>query len=104
MVVVTYGRSEEHTSELQSHSFISYAVFCLKKKKHFQDILSTRPTPAPPSHTSRPPVVLWRSPSFPECCLWIVDADLLVPLVCFFFQVTGRPAVSPFSPHPALFQ
>ena len=29
-----YGRSEEHTSELQSHSFISYAVFCLKKKKY----------------------------------------------------------------------
>ena len=28
-----YNRSEEHTSELQSHSFISYAVFCLKKKK-----------------------------------------------------------------------
>ena len=26
-------RSEEHTSELQSHSFISYAVFCSKKKK-----------------------------------------------------------------------
>src|ERR1051326_9439357 len=28
-------RSEEHTSELQSHSFISYAVFCLKKKKQY---------------------------------------------------------------------
>src|SRR6056300_2117046 len=28
-----YVRSEEHTSELQSHSEISYAVFCLKKKK-----------------------------------------------------------------------
>ena len=27
------ARSEEHTSELQSPSFISYAVFCLKKKK-----------------------------------------------------------------------
>src|SRR5881296_4714138 len=27
------GRSEEHTSELQSHSNISYAVYCLKKKK-----------------------------------------------------------------------
>ena len=27
-------RSEEHTSELQSHSIISYAVFCLKKKKN----------------------------------------------------------------------
>src|ERR1051326_5206447 len=25
------SRSEEHTSELQSHSFISYAVFCLTK-------------------------------------------------------------------------
>ena len=30
--VLYRGRSEEHTSELQSHSFISYAVFCLKKK------------------------------------------------------------------------
>ena len=27
----TFCRSEEHTSELQSHSEISYAVFCLKK-------------------------------------------------------------------------
>ena len=26
-------RSEEHTSELQSPQKISYAVFCLKKKK-----------------------------------------------------------------------
>src|SRR3546814_2000349 len=28
-----YWRSEEHTSELQSLMRISYAVFCLKKKK-----------------------------------------------------------------------
>ena len=27
------GRSEEHTSELQSRDSISYAVFCLKKKR-----------------------------------------------------------------------
>src|SRR5213596_3987913 len=27
------SRSEEHTSELQSHGLISYAVFCLKTKK-----------------------------------------------------------------------
>src|ERR1051326_9514113 len=33
------GRSEEHTSELQSHSFISYAVFCLKKKNKHTDNL-----------------------------------------------------------------
>src|SRR3546814_1781183 len=30
---VDVGRSEEHTSELQSLMRISYAVFCLKKKK-----------------------------------------------------------------------
>src|SRR3546814_7690045 len=30
-----YGRSEEHTSELQSLMRISYAVFCLKKKKQY---------------------------------------------------------------------
>src|SRR3546814_5533370 len=30
------GRSEEHTSELQSLMRISYAVFCLKKKKENQ--------------------------------------------------------------------
>ena len=32
--ITLIDRSEEHTSELQSHSFISYAVFCLKKKKN----------------------------------------------------------------------
>src|SRR3546814_4352453 len=31
---VAEARSEEHTSELQSLMRISYAVFCLKKKKN----------------------------------------------------------------------
>src|SRR3546814_3420142 len=31
-------RSEEHTSELQSLMRISYAVFCLKKKKDTQNL------------------------------------------------------------------
>ena len=35
LVLLAENRSEEHTSELQSHSFISYAVFCLKKKNTF---------------------------------------------------------------------
>src|SRR3546814_2361236 len=35
-------RSEEHTSELQSLMRLSYAVFCLKKKKHNR--LSTNST------------------------------------------------------------
>src|SRR3546814_1958940 len=34
----TPRRSEEHTSELQSLMRISYAVFCLKKKKHTNKI------------------------------------------------------------------
>src|SRR5213594_4539606 len=34
------ARSEEHTSELQSRTLISYAVFCLKNKKS----TSNRPT------------------------------------------------------------
>src|SRR3546814_5346513 len=33
VVSLASGRSEEHTSELQSLMRISYAVFCLKKKK-----------------------------------------------------------------------
>src|SRR3546814_3066118 len=33
------GRSEEHTSELQSLMRISYAVFCLKKNKTLQHLL-----------------------------------------------------------------
>src|SRR3546814_5242194 len=33
LVLTRDGRSEEHTSELQSLMRISYAVFCLKKKK-----------------------------------------------------------------------
>src|SRR3546814_3393184 len=31
--IIAFCRSEEHTSELQSLMRISYAVFCLKKKK-----------------------------------------------------------------------
>src|SRR3546814_6842273 len=33
-------RSEEHTSELQSLMRISYAVFCLKKKKNKTNIIT----------------------------------------------------------------
>src|SRR3546814_9820945 len=39
-------RSEEHTSELQSLMRISYAVFCLKKKK-------TEPSMRQAQHTSK---------------------------------------------------
>src|SRR3546814_6861624 len=44
--VTNYTRSEEHTSELQSLMRISYAVFCLKKKKP----ITTQPYNSP-THT-----------------------------------------------------
>src|SRR3546814_3727796 len=36
IVEARFYRSEEHTSELQSLMRISYAVFCLKKKKKYK--------------------------------------------------------------------
>src|SRR3546814_2854300 len=45
VAVTGSNRSEEHTSELQSLMRISYAVFCLKKKKKIQKAtLQSRPT------------------------------------------------------------
>src|SRR3546814_4790880 len=38
----TVTRSEEHTSELQSLMRISYAVFCLKKKKTLNETILER--------------------------------------------------------------
>src|SRR3546814_3646893 len=57
-------RSEEHTSELQSLMRISYAVFCLKKKKqvgaHFQmEIIPPLPCTTTP-HTDAPTSLLIR--------------------------------------------
>src|SRR6056300_1396125 len=46
------SRSEEHTSELQSHSEISYPVFCLKKKKK---LLALRSAALPSSAISTTP-------------------------------------------------
>src|SRR3546814_8898280 len=39
------ARSEEHTSELQSLMRISYAVFCLKKKKNIEHTQTRYDTP-----------------------------------------------------------
>src|SRR5687768_17910217 len=47
-----HARSEEHTLN-SSHGYISYAVFCLKKKKHQLISLSTTIIPTPPPTGSR---------------------------------------------------
>src|SRR3546814_8668180 len=46
------ARSEEHTSELQSLMRISYAVFCLKKKKQAQNVNHT-PSPQQENNTKQ---------------------------------------------------
>src|SRR6184192_4609286 len=43
-------RSEEHTSELQSPIDISYAVFCLKKKKKTKPNTRSKPRRVDPTH------------------------------------------------------
>ena len=53
------ARSEEHTSELQSPLIISYAVFCLKKKKIF--LMIRRPPRSTLILTLFPYTTLFRS-------------------------------------------
>src|SRR3546814_10785937 len=45
------ARSEEHTSELQSLMRISYAVFCLKKKKQKNKHIKKKKTQQIKNHT-----------------------------------------------------
>src|SRR3546814_3124034 len=54
------GRSEEHTSELQSLMRISYAVFCLKKKNMYQHYthITKHTTHTPTSHTNKSKIAL----------------------------------------------
>src|SRR3546814_9978553 len=47
-------RSEEHTSELQSLMRISYAVFCLKKKKRKQNMKTKTTRKTYKSHAETP--------------------------------------------------
>src|SRR3546814_8171317 len=46
------ARSEEHTSELQSLMRISYAVFCLTKKKNIYSSLILHSQIKDPTHTT----------------------------------------------------
>src|SRR5210317_585018 len=78
---MTSVRSEEHTSELQSHSEISYAVFCLKKKN------SKRPEKKQCSRTVNN--TYWHF--HPLSVLYFI----------FFFLMIRRPPRS--TPYPTLF-
>src|SRR3546814_6677144 len=57
------GRSEEHTSELQSLMRISYAVFCLKKKKTASPYPIRQHTLQPPKQFHKPLLTISTSTS-----------------------------------------
>src|SRR3954449_63152 len=111
-------RSEEHTSELQSHShlvcssdrkstrlnsshtLISYAVFCLKKKKKTRHASTVHRSTYAVAHAS--PAVLYA-----QCAGQQTPGDrssffLLSILVFFFLNNRGPPEFYPF-PQPAAF-
>src|ERR1051326_2691003 len=97
------SRSEEHTSELQSHSFISYAVFCLKKKN------KCAPLGHPDSQTSPSYVAQGTRPrsGVPRSAARVpheVANGTCAAVLFFFFLMTGRPPKSPLFPSPPLFR
>src|SRR5256885_8630487 len=54
---VVYGRDRKSTRLNSSHLVISYAVFCLKKKKNTKTpYLSQRQRHTPPAHVIRHPI------------------------------------------------
>src|ERR1044071_2797985 len=96
-------RSEEHTSELQSRVDISYAVFCLKKKK--QRAQGSMPRAQRRTHRARaglaPPlgVAVSDIPAADFC-----SAASMSPPPCFFFLMIRRPPRSTLFPYTTLFR
>src|SRR5213075_2379250 len=74
-------RSEEHTSELQSRLVISYAVFCLKKKKK---------SIAPPTRSMLVDVGSIAS-SAPTSTLHSAELAIVNRIVYIFFLMIRRP-------------
>src|ERR1044071_6873428 len=96
-------RSEEHTSELQSRVDISYAVFCLKKKKvhvclrtlerHGQCTRRTSLLARPSGREPRPLGLLMRAPILGRVAFAVV-----------FFLMIRRPPRSTLFPYTTLFR
>src|ERR1043165_7954916 len=81
-----HTRSEEHTSELQSRGLISYAVFCLKKKKeNIGDAAWRVPNVRPPGLRHSGAVGTQREilVKIAQC-----DRECSVSLVSYFFFIS----------------
>src|ERR1041385_8788966 len=97
-------RDRKSTRLNSSHGYISYAVFCLKKKKNKQ-LLHAQVRAAGSAHrphtlpgTRRAGIVIERSPPNTR------DQNLEIVLVVFFFLMMRRPPRSTLFPSPALFR
>src|ERR1044071_6050301 len=95
-----FCRSEEHTSELQSRVDISYAVFCLKKKKNNcsprSNVWHAYPLAVSRAHGRRAPCAHHRATS-----LRVVRLARR-PDVVFFFNDTATTEIYTLSLHDAL--
>src|ERR1051326_7903842 len=97
-------RSEEHTSELQSHSFISYAVFCLKK--NMRPVLFGNNTSLPAQMVKREP----QKSTYCRGCTTKYGADGWMSIgtaprkIPVFFLMMRRPPKSTLFPYTALFR
>src|SRR3954467_2359032 len=102
MTGVQTCRSEEHTSELQSHDNLVCRLLLEKKKTSAQSrTLPLRPPRRPPTQARTPPrvaTVFERSCSRfsrVRCVAWLWDA-------LFFFNDPGTPEIYTLSLHAAL--
>src|ERR1043165_667495 len=93
----TDSRSEEHTSELQSRGLISYAVFCLKKKKN-----TTAQDPAHWRIADDEVNIRCSSLSVTEhaLCACAVSSCLRWVVRCFFLFFLNDPAPPDIPPFP----
>src|SRR5213083_701461 len=87
MPVNSSTRSEEHTSELQSLAVISYAVFCLKKKKKKRLGENSRCVIYKNKDGGRYELIIFHTSSF----LYITTHRIHIISYFFFFLMIRRP-------------
>src|SRR3954465_3834231 len=92
------GADRKSTRLNSSHTIISYAVFCLKKKKHNADSLDVPPGCGRCSRRRE------AAPRATGRCVRVAGGGLAPslpprpPLIFFFFKETGPPRIPLFSP------
>src|ERR1039457_5552474 len=99
------GQLDRKSTRLNSsHLVISYAVFCLKKKKKPRQVgIWTRILAAPLSYFRPPRAALCCVPAH-QCCRRLRSLPLQVLFFFFFFLMIRRPPRSTLFPYTTLFR